>query len=390
MRNIEKLAILAIGFITLMATAAMAPSLEAIQKDFITASPILIKLIITLPALICIPISLLNNLIIKKISKKTLIIIGLIFFTIGGLSSALAPNIYLLLITRAILGIGLGITAPLSLILIGDFFQGKERAKFMGFSTAVTNLGGIISTLLVGFLSSINWRYSFIIYAVAIAILLITIFFLPNDSNNVKSDIVEPTIHNLEAQIKLNKSVFKYAIIVLLGLIAFYGLPTNMAFLIKSKSFGGAKLAADLVSLSTLLSLVSAILFGKIIKKIGKNYSLIIFIIMFLGFLLLSLSENIYVVILGTILTGISFGSVIPYSMSFASNIVHKTHTALAIIIVTIGLYLGEFISPIVLQSIAELLKLNSITGSFFAASIISIIAFIFSIYTNVTDKEII
>ena len=30
----------------------------------------------------------------------------------------------------------------------------------MGFATATTNLGGIISTLFVGFLVSLGWRYS--------------------------------------------------------------------------------------------------------------------------------------------------------------------------------------------------------------------------------------
>ncbi|MGL5822741.1 MAG: hypothetical protein ACRCYE_14130 [Sarcina sp.] len=61
MKNSAKIAILALGFITLTATAVMAPSLTSIQMYFSSATPLLIKLIITLPALVCIPISLLNN-----------------------------------------------------------------------------------------------------------------------------------------------------------------------------------------------------------------------------------------------------------------------------------------------------------------------------------------
>ncbi|MGL5616581.1 MAG: MFS transporter [Sarcina sp.] len=388
MKNSGKMAILALGFITLTATAAMAPSLTAIQKYFFTASPLLIKLIITLPALVCIPISLLNNKAVKIISKKNLIIIGLIFFSIGGLSSSITNNIYLLLFTRLILGLGLGITAPMSLVLIGDFFEGIERDKFMGYSTAGSNIGAIIATLLVGTLSSINWRFSFLIYIFAIIVLIIVILFLPNDNCNKIEDSEIKAIEHIKSEVKLNKSVFKYAVIVALGLIAFYALPTNMAFLVKSKNFGSDTLAANLVSLSTFASLISSIFFAKIMKKLGKHYSIILFISLTIGFTLLGLSENLLITILGTLFTGFAFGGIIPYGVSFASNVVHKSHTAFAIIIVTVCVYLGEFISPIVLQGISNILHLNPTVGSFFSAAIISIIAIIISLYTNITYKK--
>lgn len=128
MKALEKTAILSISFLSLIATAAMAPALTGIQNHFSSASPVLVKLVITLPALICIPVSLLNTNFLKYMSDKLLIIIGLLLFLIGGLCSAIAPDIYTLLITRGILGLGLGITAPMSLVLIGEYFEGKERA----------------------------------------------------------------------------------------------------------------------------------------------------------------------------------------------------------------------------------------------------------------------
>lgn len=388
MKKTGKMAILALGFITLMATAAMAPSLTSIQKYFSGASPLLIKLIITLPALVCIPISLLNGKAVKIISKKNLIIIGLIVFAIGGLASSIVNNIYLLLFTRFVLGFGLGITAPMSLVLIGDYFEGIERDKFMGYSTAISNIGAILATLLVGSLSSINWRLSFLIYAFVIVVLIIVILFLPNDKHHELEDLEEQAIKNIKVEVKLDKAVFKYAAIAALGLIAFYALPTNMAFLVKARGFGSDALAANLVSLATLSSLISSLFFAKIVKKTGKHYSIIIFVAMAIGFFLLGLSENIYITVVGSIFTGFSFGGIIPYAVSFGSKVVHKTHVAFAIILVTVCVYLGEFISPIVLQTISNVLHLNLTFGSFFAASIVAIIAVIFSIYTNVTYKE--
>lgn len=386
MKSIEKTAILSISFLSLMATAAMAPVLNGIQGDFSSASSVLVKLVITLPALICIPVSLLNNNFLKYISDKLLIIIGLLLFLIGGLCSAISPNIYILLLTRGILGLGLGITAPMSLVLVGEYFEGKERAKFMGFSTASTNLGGIISTLIVGALTNISWRIAFLLYISVAIVLFIVILYLP--SNTHKKGSSEKTLsHEDNKKVTLNKSVFKYSFIAFLGLIAFYAVPTNMDFLIKSKNLGGDTLSAEMVALSTISSLVSALLFGKIVKSLKKYYSILIFVLMIFGFLLVGYGNNLIIIGFGIILVGYGFGSTVPYTMLFASNIVHKRHTALSILIITTGIYLGEFISPMVLQWIANIIHISNVTGSFYAAAIISVIALFFSLYAALTEK---
>lgn len=394
MNIIQKLTILSLSFISLIATAAMSPALNGIQTHFVDASPTLIKYVVTLPALICIPVGLLNTTFMKFISKKKLILIGLILFTIGGLSSSLASNIYTLLFTKVILGLGLGITAPLSLVLIGDFFHGKDRAKFMGLSTATTNLGGILATLLVGFLASFGWRYSFLVYAVAIVVFILIALFLPR----IPTEHIEKNLHKntspihleqIEEEIKLNKGIFKYAILTMLALIAFYAIPTNMDFLIKYKDLGTSSTAANMVSISTLVSLVSATLFPKLMKLFKSSYVIVIFVSMTLGFAILGASTTLLLVIVGAVLVGFGFGSIVPFGMLFASNIVHKTHTGLAILIVTTALYLGEFLSPIVLQFFSNLLKINNVTGCLFGASIVCILAIFVSIYVIISDKKI-
>ncbi|MGL4454044.1 MAG: MFS transporter [Sarcina sp.] len=392
MKFIEKLTILAIAFLSLIATAAIAPALGGIQADFSSASTTLVKLVITLPALICIPIGLLNSTFIKFISKKNLIIIGLILYLIGGISSVFSTNIYMLLFTRVVLGLGLGITAPLSLVLIGDFFSGKERAKFMGFSTASTNLGGILSTLVVGFLSGFSWKYAFFVYLITIVVLILVILFLPKELNKESEadiDVEKTTLHNIEKQVSLNKGIFKYAIMILLALVAFYAIPTNMDFLVKFKNIGGEQLAADIVSIGTLSSLISALLFGSLIKVFKAYYSIIIFVVMAIGCFLLGFGNSFSIILLGSILNGLGFGGIVPYTMLLGSNIVHKTHTVLSILIITSSLYLGEFLSPLILQWISGIIGISNATGSFFAASIVCIVSLIISIYSAIKDQKI-
>lgn len=360
MRAIEKIAILSVSILTIIATAALGPALGLISHQFPSASPLFIKSIVTLPALICIPISYFSNDLTKFISKKNLIIIGTILYLIGGVAAYFTTNIYFLLGTRAVLGLGLGVVAPLSLVLIGDFFEGKERAKFTGFSTSTSNLGAVIGILLVGYLGTINWKYIFFVYLIALIVLALVVMFLPNKKEEQKMKANDDT-----KNIKLNKSVFKYSIIVILAFMVFYSVPTNIALFMGYKHLGSSEMSGMLIALLTFSGFIFGLNFGRLLKIFGEKLILLAFALMTIGVLVV----------------GFGFGLSVPYSIFHASKVVHAKHTGRAITIVTTSIYVGVSISPMVLDSLAKLLHVNNMVGSFYGAAILGVIAILFSLY---------
>lgn len=389
MRKNAKLPILAVALLTIIATAAIGPSLGIIELSFSGVNPTLIKSIVTIPALICIPVSLLSNKISRHMRKKYLLILGLIIYLIGAILCYFSNNIYMLLASRGILGVGLGTVAPMSLVLVGDFFDGKDRAKYMGFSSACSNIGAVIVTPIVGLIASINWHNIFLIYLIAFPILLLVIFYLPKVGpfdtyapENRKEDIDNDTKH-----IKLNLGVFKYAIIIILAFITFYSVPTNIALLIQNRHFGNSEISAILITLVTLFAFISAMLFGKVLKLFKEALILISFIIISIGLAIIILSSSVIIIGIGIALIGIGFGLIVPYSLFYSAKCVHNKHTSLAITIVTTSIYVGEAICPVVLDYIAKLLNLSNVIGSFYAAEILAVIAIIFSIIVVISSK---
>lgn len=376
MRAIEKIAILSVSILTIIATAALGPALGLISHQFPSASPLLIKSIVTLPALICILISYFSNDLTKFISKKNLIIIGIILYLIGGVASYFSTNIYFLLGTRAVLGLGLGVVAPLSLVLIGDFFEGKERAKFTGFSTSTSNLGAVIGILLVGYLGTINWRYIFFVYLIALIVLALVVMFLPNKKEERTMKANDNT-----KNIKLNKSVFKYSIIVILAFMVFYSVPTNIALFMGYKHLGSSEMSGMLIALLTFSGFIFGLNFGRLLKIFGEKLILLAFALMTIGVLVIGFAPSLLAIIIGVMLVGFGFGLSVPYSIFHASKVVHAKHTGRAITIVTTSIYVGVSISPMVLDSLAKLLHVNNMVGSFYGAAILGVIAILFSLY---------
>src|SRR5699024_2222092 len=105
-----------------------------------------------------IPFSFFSSYLTSKITKKSIVMIGLTIYLIGGVGAQFSSNIETLLILRLVLGAGVGLIMPLSMSLINDYFEGKERTKMMGYNSAFSNLGGILTMLLAGWLATFGWH----------------------------------------------------------------------------------------------------------------------------------------------------------------------------------------------------------------------------------------
>ncbi|MFH1227057.1 MAG: MFS transporter, partial [Planctomycetota bacterium] len=223
-----KISILSISLLTVMASAAISPALAKIRQAFPGTDITLIKLVLTLPSLLIIPFSLLAGWLASRMKKKTILLIGLVIYFLGGVGGGLAKSITQLLIIRGIFGIGVGLIIPLSISLIADFYEKQERAKMMGLSGSVSHFGGVVFLLLSGWLACMNWRYAFGVYGLSALIMFTVFFWLPEPQATQQK-----TAGN--AAVKLPWQIYWCAAIGALMMVAFYAAPTNLAMFIENQ-----------------------------------------------------------------------------------------------------------------------------------------------------------
>nr|WP_223285102.1 MDR family MFS transporter [Paenibacillus sp. PL91] len=98
------------------------------------------------------------------LGRKLVYVSGIIIFIIGSALCGLAGNIEQLIIFRAIQGLGGGIMMPMAMIIIGDLFTGKQRAKWQGVFAAVFGLSSVLGPQVGGWIvDAWNWRWVFYI-----------------------------------------------------------------------------------------------------------------------------------------------------------------------------------------------------------------------------------
>lgn len=343
-KTMLKAAVLSISLLMLAATAA-SPALADISKAFPDASPSTIGLIVSLPSLLMIPTTLLCGKLSSSIRKTRLLYFGVTMYTIGGVGPSFCDNLSLILTFRGILGIGLGFIGTLASGFIADFFEGAERAAMMGLQSAMVSIGSIVTTLIAGFLSAINWHYTFFVYFIGLGVLLLTFFKLPEPPKvEVRGD---------EKQ-SLGFPIYGISALFLIYSLLLFSFFTNIAMVVTSENLGNAANAGIVLTIMTVGSLIAGIFFGKISQLLKKNAIFAGIALTGIGFLMLSYPLGLNMIIFESLIIGIGFGTTMPSVMVKISMVAPRTATTLAIAFATSAMGVGQFISPFVLNSIGN------------------------------------
>ncbi|NPV39852.1 MAG: MFS transporter [Anaerolineae bacterium] len=359
-----KVTILSLSLVTVMSGAAVAPALGAIANYFSNTDPLLIKLIITLPALFIIFTSLLFSSLSSRLSSKTIAISGLFLYIVGGCGAGFVNNIYLLLAFRSILGIGVGLIMPLSTGLIAYFFDKNEQSKLMGYSSAMNNLGGVIATTLSGYLVSLDWRYSFTIYLLGLLVMIMVVEFLPKaEIRNTKNSIDAKSIRNITP----------YVFTMFITMIIFYALPSNFSIIMTKENLVPTSFIGLLMSVQNITAFTTGLALSIILKIVGRYTKYFASGILALGFFSLSFTNHIVTVVLGLVALGVGLGTLVPMLNDQISYHVDKEKMTSAMSIMSAMLYLGQFLSPFIIDGIQSIFHLQGMQMPFYLAMILSL-----------------
>jgi len=167
--------------ITLMGVIGVniiSPALPGIRDAFGITNAEVVMLIsaFTLPGIFFAPIM---GILADRLGRRTVLVPCLFLFGIAGVGCAFA-DFRMMLFLRFLQGIGGSALVALSSTLIGDIYEGYERAKALGYNASVLSLGIVSFLPLGGLLAHYDWRLPFLAFSVAIPV-AIAVAFLPSE-----------------------------------------------------------------------------------------------------------------------------------------------------------------------------------------------------------------
>lgn len=367
MNKMQKISILSISLLSIMSSAAVSPALSYIGDYFYESSELMIKMVVSLPAVFIIPVTLLTGRLTLYIRKKTLVYIGLGLYLLGGLGGALSNSIIMLLVLRAIMGIGTGLLIPLMRGVIADFFEGTERVKMMGYASAVNNLGGIIATVFAGILTMYGWRYPFLVYLVALFVLVLVIVYMPNHEIETKDN----------RKTHISRNVWIIGLSHYMIILIFFAIPSGLSYYVTESGLGTGVTTGLLISLVTFGSFVTGLRFHSVKEFLRDATVMVGLLLMTIGMLGIAVFGNLIGVAISLLLVGIGLGILAPNIYLQTSLESSKKDVTLALAIAACFSFLGQFSSPILNEFIQDMFGYHDANSTFYISVGIGVFAMI-------------
>ena len=329
---------------------ALTSSIAKIGVAFPEASTTSIQIVSSIPSLTVVPFALIAGWVSTFMSKKTIVLISLLFMIIGGLLPVfIHGSITALMFFSAIVGVGIGLSSPTITGIIADNFSGQERTKLFGYQSAAMCLGGMIIIFTGGVLANIAWYYVFLAFSFIIPIFIIGYIMLPNQ----KPQKEDKAMHSgSPSRIRFNTKIAELAAIALFFGLLFNTFGTNAAIYISEAGINDSALAGSLNSVLLIGGFIGGVAFKRISQTLG-SYTLPAVFILIGSALLLLFCKSIPVMFIISMTTGASINIFVPQGKKIISSIVKPSMITLGAGIFTSAQHIGLFLSPIVITAVS-------------------------------------
>ncbi|MDD3061174.1 MAG: MFS transporter, partial [Sulfurimonas sp.] len=183
MQTLSKLTILTLlllSMTTMMSNVAIVTTIPHLKEYFSDEANIefLSRMMITFPSLSIALLAPFLGHLVYRFGKKKSAITALVFFALFGSTGLYLESLSLLLASRFFFGISVAVLMIVTTSLVGDYFSGEERHKFMGLQSAFSAIGGVFFVLGGGILADIDWRWAFGIYLIGFLLIPFALKFI--------------------------------------------------------------------------------------------------------------------------------------------------------------------------------------------------------------------
>jgi multidrug resistance protein len=169
------------SFAGLAASLVVGPLLGDVSETFGVSIPVAGQLVAAyaLPAAL---LSLVMGPIADRYGRAWLLLFGVLVLAAASLASAIAWSFPVLLVCRAVAGLGAAALVPATYGAVGDYFPPEQRGRAIALIVSANTLAGILGVPLGALLAQVgNWRWTFAVTAIPLlaAALLLRHRFAP-------------------------------------------------------------------------------------------------------------------------------------------------------------------------------------------------------------------
>lgn len=348
--------------LTIMGSVMVAPMLPKMGQEFGPLNPdagTLLPLAVTGPALAIALFAPFAGWLSDRLGRKAMLIIATILYALLGALPALQTDLNDIVISRFLFGCAEAVIMTCCTALIADYWHGEERFRFVNFQVVSIGIVGSIFFVIGGVLGEESWRTPFYLYLGPLLLIpfMAKILWEPK-KNREHLPPADP-----DARVAFTPLIVGY-LMILGGMVLNFIVPVQAPALLVAigvTSTTKIGLSAGLGLLATLGGSLTWPLLRRLIGLYGCNALLMA--LLAVGLWLLASANTYNDVLFAVCIHGIGAGIMVPNVMASVMNALPDAARGRGIGGFTSALYLGQFISPIIVGMIIGITQTDLVSA---------------------------
>jgi MFS family permease len=330
----------------ILGAVLIAPVLPKMQDHFenVPGAKALVPLALTVPALALALLAPFAGVVVDRLGRKRLLVVATLLYAVFGTAPLWLDSLGGIIAGRALVGVAEAAIMTCCTTLIGDYYTGRRRMKYLALQTMCASASATVFFVLGGAAGSAGWRVPFWVYAVSLVLAPLMAFALPDPAARPTGDAAAATARR-PFPVRQLRGV---CTLTFFGAMVFYTVPVEMSYLLDDlgvENSGAIGLATAIASAATV---GGAVTFARL-KRSPAAMLPGVLALCAAGFGVMFLAGDAPLLIAGAVINCVGTGMLLPALLTTAMSRLAYEDRGRGTGLWTAAFFGGEFVCPLVL-----------------------------------------
>ncbi|MFI1332906.1 MFS transporter [Streptomyces sp. NPDC020845] len=346
----------------ILGAVLIAPVLPKMQ-DYFASTPgakALVPLALTVPALSLALLAPFAGVIVDRLGRKRLLIVATVLYALFGTAPLWLNSLGAIIASRALVGVAEAAIMTCCTTLIGDYYSGHRRVKYLALQTMCASASATVFFLVGGAVGTSGWRVPFWIYAVSLVLAPLMATALSNPAARAAADDGLAETETAEAAARRPfpwRQLTGICALTFFGAMVFYTVPVEMAYLLDDLGVENSGVIGMATAIASAATVTGAVTFARL-KRSPDPILPTVLALCSAGFGVMFLAGNAPLLVVGAVINCLGTGMLLPALLTSAMSRLAFEDRGRGTGLWMAAFFGGEFVCPLVL------LALESAVGS--------------------------
>ncbi|ROR46344.1 MFS transporter [Kitasatospora cineracea] len=336
----------------ILGAVLIAPVVPKLQDHFASVSGVdaLAPMALTVPALSLAVMAPFAGAIIDRLGRHRLLVIATVLYTIVGTAPLWLDSLPAIIASRALVGVAESAIMTCCTTLIGDYWSGKQREKYLALQAICSAVSATAFFALGGAAGSAGWRAPFWAYAVGLLLAPLLATVLRPAARRTDN---APATVALTPFAPLLRRLLAPCALTFFGAIVFYTIPVETSFLLKDLGTEAPATIGLCTAIASAATVAGAAAFTRLTDHAERLLPWTLALCA-AGFGIIALAGNVPLLVVGAVVNCLGTGMLLPTLINRTVALLTPANRGRGTGLWNTAFFLGEFVCPLLLLAAAK------------------------------------